>query len=88
MITDLPLAGNYVGHRVVIDGQPTIAVGAEPEVQTLSVMGNYFGVMQIPLRAVRDFSGMDREGQPRVAIVNEAFVQSTSSRSEPNWNPY
>jgi putative ABC transport system permease protein len=75
MITDLPLAGNYVDHRVVIDGQPTPAVGAEPEVQTLSVMGNYFGVMQIPVRAGRDFSAMDREGQPRVAIVNEAFAR-------------
>ena len=75
MITDLPLAGNYVGHRVVIDGRPTRAVGAEPEVQTLSVMGDYFGVMQIPIRAGRDFRAMDREGQPRVAIVNEAFVR-------------
>jgi putative ABC transport system permease protein len=75
MITDLPLAGNYVGHRVVIDGQQTPEVGAEPVVQTLSVMGDYFGVMQIPLRAGRDFRAMDREGQPRVAIVNEAFVR-------------
>jgi putative ABC transport system permease protein len=75
MITDLPLAGNYVGHRVVIDGQPTRAAGAEPEVQTLSVMGDYFGVMQIPLRAGRGFSAMDREGQPRVAIVNETFAR-------------
>jgi putative ABC transport system permease protein len=74
MITDLPLAGNYVGHRVVIDGQPEPALGAEPVVQTLSVMGDYFGVMQIPMRAGRDFSAMDREGQPRVAIVNEEFV--------------
>jgi putative ABC transport system permease protein len=75
MITDLPLAGNYVGHRVVVDGQPARAVGTEPEVQTLSVMGNYFGVMQIPLRTGRDFSAMDREGEPPVAIVNEAFVR-------------
>jgi putative ABC transport system permease protein len=75
MITDLPLAGNYVDHRVVIDGRPTPAVGAEPEVQTLSVMGDYFGVMQIPIRAGRDFRAMDREGQLRVAIVNEAFVR-------------
>ena len=75
MITDLPLAGNYVGHRVVIKGQAPPAVGAEPEVQTLSVMGNYFGVMQIPLRAGRDFSAIDREGQARVAIVNETFAR-------------
>jgi putative ABC transport system permease protein len=75
MITDLPLAGNYVGHRVVVDGQPTRAVGTEPEVQTLSVMGNYFGVMQIPLLTGRDFSAMDRAGEPLVAIVNQAFVK-------------
>src|SRR5436305_808152 len=75
MITDLPLAGNFVGHRVLIDRQPTRAVGSEPLVQTLSVMGNYFGVMQIPMRAGRDFSALDREGQPRVAIVNEAFAR-------------
>ena len=75
MITDLPLAGNDVGHRVVIDGRPTPAVGAEPEVQTLSVMGDYFGVMQIPIRAGRDFLPTDREGQPLVVIVNEAFVR-------------
>ena len=75
MITDLPLAGNYVGHRVVVDGQATRAEGTEPIVQTLSVMGEYFGVMQIPIRAGRDFSAMDREGQPRVVVVNEAFVR-------------
>jgi putative ABC transport system permease protein len=75
MISDLPLAGNYVAHRVLIDGHSMPAVGAEPEVQTLSVMGDYFGVMQIPIRIGHDFSAMDREGQPRVAIVNEAFVR-------------
>jgi putative ABC transport system permease protein len=50
-------------------------VGAEPKVQTLSVMGDYFGVMQIPIRSGRDFDAMDREGQPLVAIVNETFVR-------------
>jgi putative ABC transport system permease protein len=75
MITDLPLGGNYVDHRVVIDGRPTPAVGTEPEVQTLSVMGDYFGVMQIPIRDGRNFRATDREGQPMVAIVNEAFAR-------------
>jgi putative ABC transport system permease protein len=75
MISDLPLTGNDVDHRVVIDGRPTPAVGTEPLVQTLSVMGDYFGVMQIPIRAGRDFQSTDREGQPLVAIVNETFVR-------------
>ena len=90
MITDLPLAGNDVDHRVVIDGQPTPKLGTEPLVQTLSVMGNYFGVMQIPLRPGRDFRAMDREGQPKVAIVNEAFVRQLLPGQDPigsrvNW---
>jgi putative ABC transport system permease protein len=75
MITDVPLAGNLVDHRVVIDGRPTPEVGTEPEVQTLSVMGDYFRVMQIGIRAGRDFGALDREEQPLVAIVNEAFVR-------------
>jgi putative ABC transport system permease protein len=50
-------------------------VGAEPKVQTLSVMGDYFRVMQIPTRSGRDFTPRDREGEPLVAIVNEEFVK-------------
>jgi hypothetical protein len=37
--------------------------------------GNYFGVMQIPMpRRTRPQRG-GREGQPRVAIVNETLVR-------------
>jgi putative ABC transport system permease protein len=75
MISDLPLAGNYVGHRVVIDGRPIPEPGTAPEVQTLSVMGEYFGVMHIPIIAGRDFIGTEREGQPPVAVVNQEFVR-------------
>jgi putative ABC transport system permease protein len=75
MITDIPFGGNYVGHRVVFDGRPPVPAGAEPEVQTLSVMGDYFRVMQIPTRTGRDFTPRDREGEPLVAIVNEEFVK-------------
>ena len=73
MVTDIPLGGNYVGHRVVIDGRPPVAVGGEPKVQTLSVMGDYFHVMQIPLRVGRDFTPLDREEQPLVAVVTRKW---------------
>ncbi len=83
MVTDIPLGGNYVGHRLVIDGRPPVAVGGEPRVQTLSVMGDYFHVMQIPLRAGREFTPLDREGQPLVAIVNEEIVREFFPHEDP-----
>jgi predicted permease len=83
MVTDIPLGGNYVGHGVVIDGHSPVAVGGEPDVQTLSVMGDYFRVMQIPLRAGRDFTPLDREGQPLVAIVNEEMVRKFFPHENP-----
>jgi predicted permease len=83
MVTDIPLGGNYVDHGFVIDGHPPVAVGGEPDVQTLSVMGDYFRVMQIPLRAGRDFTSLDREGQPLVAIVNEEVVREFFPHENP-----
>jgi putative ABC transport system permease protein len=83
MVSDIPLGGNYVGHRLVIDGRPPVAVGSEPEVQTLSVMGDYFRVMQIPLRAGRDFTPSDRERQPLVAVVNEEMVREFFPHEDP-----
>ena len=83
MVTDLPLGGNYLSHRIVIDGRSPVPSGAEPHVQTLSVMGDYFRVMQIPIRSGRGFTDMDREGQPLVAVVNEAFVRRFFSHQDP-----
>jgi predicted permease len=83
MVSDIPLGGNYVGHRLVIDGRPPVAVGGEPRVQTLSVMGDYFHVMQIPLRAGREFTPLDREGQPLVAIANEEIVREFFPHEDP-----
>jgi predicted permease len=83
MVTDIPLGGNYVGHRFVVDGHAPAAVGAEPLVQTLAVMGDYFHVMEIPLRAGRAFTPLDREGQPLVAIVNEETVREFFPHENP-----
>ena len=92
MITDLPLGGNYVSHGVVVDGQASVPVGSEPSAQDLSIMGDYFHVMQIPLRAGRSFTPADREGQPLVAIVNEEFVREFLPHQAPvgariDWSP-
>lgn len=83
MITDIPFGENYLDHNFIIAGRPPLPVGGEPTVQTLSVMGDYFRVMQIPLRAGRVFTPMDREGQPLVAVVNETFVHEFLPHENP-----
>jgi predicted permease len=83
MITDIPFGRDYLDHTFVIDGRPPVPVGTEPEAQTLSVMGDYFRVMQIPVRAGRGFTNMDREGQPLVAVVNETFVKKFFPHENP-----
>ncbi len=54
MVGDVPLNGNELTHNLVIEGRQPDPAGAEPEVDTICVMGDYFGVMQIPLRAGRE----------------------------------
>lgn len=83
MISDIPFGPDYLDHGIIFDGRPPLPVGAEPDVQTLSVMGDYFRVMQIPVRAGRAFTNMDREGQPLVAVVNEVFVKKFFSHKNP-----
>ncbi len=83
MVTDLPFGGNFLDHRFAVDGRPPVPVGNEPTVQTLSVMGDYFDVMQIPILAGRGLTDMDRENQPLVAVVSEELVR----RFFPNENP-
>jgi predicted permease len=75
MVSEVPLAGNALHHNFLIEGRPRVAVGDEPELYSRSVMGDYFGVMGIPLKAGRSFSPRDREGAPLVGVVNERFAR-------------
>jgi putative ABC transport system permease protein len=75
MVSEVPLSGDLVTHNFVIEGRPPLTPGTEPEADTRSVMGDYFQLMRIPLRAGRDFTTQDREGMPLVGIINEAMVR-------------
>jgi putative ABC transport system permease protein len=67
----LPLTGGTMGITgMKIEGQP----GATFDVSGTTVSPGYFDTMGIPLLRGRDFSTADREGEPGVVIVNQAFV--------------
>jgi len=83
MAGDIPLNGSELTHSLAFDGRPPEAVGDEPSVDTFCVMGDYFLVMQIPLLAGRTLTDMDRENQPLVAVINQAFARQFFAGQNP-----
>jgi putative ABC transport system permease protein len=76
MVSELPLSGDSLNHDFVIEGRPPITPGDEPSLETRSVLGDYFHVMQIPLKSGRDFAPSDfDERAPLVGIANEEMVR-------------
>ncbi|MCI0339302.1 MAG: ABC transporter permease [Acidobacteria bacterium] len=74
IVSELPLSGEWLTHDFAVEGQQ-LAAGEEPDVQTRSIEGDYFRVMQIPLLAGRDFTPHDNKSAPQVGIVNESLAQ-------------
>ena len=46
LVSELPMTGAYLTHDFLVEGQQ-LSAGEEPDVQTLSVEGDYFRVPQI-----------------------------------------
>src|SRR6185369_3643863 len=84
MVSELPLSGDSLDHDFLIEGRPPIAPGDEPSLETRSIMGDYFHVMQIPLKSGRDFQAQDFDQHaPLVGIANDEMVKQYF----PNENP-
>src|SRR5256884_664078 len=74
-VTPLPFSGNDRASSFWIAGRPDPGSGNHPNASHLTVMGDYFRAMHIPLLTGRAFDSRDgREGMP-VVMVNEAFVK-------------
>ena len=84
MISELPLSGDSLNHDFLVENRPPIAPGDEPSVETRSVLGDYFKVMQIPLQRGRDFATPDfDEKAPLVGIANETLVRQYFPNEDP-----
>ncbi len=83
MVSELPLSGDSLNHDFAVEGRPPVAPGDEPSVETRSVEGDYFRVMQIPLLAGRALTEQDHENSQLVGVANESLVQQYF----PNENP-
>jgi putative ABC transport system permease protein len=83
LVSELPMSGDSLDHDALIDGAPPVAPGDEPSLYSRSVLGDYFGVMGIPLRAGRLLTDTDREDAPLVGVVNEAMARRFFPGSDP-----
>jgi predicted permease len=84
MISELPLSGDSLDHDFLIENRPPIAPGDEPSLETRSVLGDYFKVMQIPLKQGRDFGPQDFDDKaPRVGIANDALIRQYFQNEDP-----
>ncbi len=69
-----PISGGGQRRGVVLEGyQPQ--PNEDTELNTNVIGLNYFNTMSIPIVAGRDFNAQDREGSPRVVIVNEELAR-------------
>jgi putative ABC transport system permease protein len=58
-----------------VDEHPPVPEEKRPSAANNQVSDDYFRTMEIPLRAGRFFTDADREGTPKVAIIDETLAQ-------------
>jgi predicted permease len=68
---------------VVVEGHEPPAGESPPSVGNNAIGPNFFRTLGVPILSGREFTDQDREGAPRVAIVNETLVRNLF----PNGNP-
>jgi putative ABC transport system permease protein len=72
----LPFSGNDRASSFWIPGRPDPGLGNHPNASHLTVIGDYFRAMRIPLLAGRSFDpARDSKDAAPVIMVNEAFVR-------------
>jgi putative ABC transport system permease protein len=86
----ITMTNNYT----VMGDEPVSGQG-QPTAEWILASEGYFETMGIPLLRGRNFTSNDREDQPRVVIVNQAFVREHYPERDPltgriqagNWDP-
>ncbi len=75
LVNFLPLRGITPGTSVHIVGQAEPPPGQAPMTEVNTVDQRYFGVMRTALITGRGLTDADREGAPKVVLINKAFAE-------------
>lgn len=75
MVSNIPFGGNYSDNATVVEGiQPAPGDSIRTH-HTVSVIGDYWTAMGIPLLEGRFLNDADQKGEQRVAVVDQDFVR-------------
>src|SRR5262249_47583968 len=75
-----PLALDQSNSVVTVEGKPIPRISEMISATMYEASPGYFRAMGTRMLAGRDFDDRDRDGAPRVAIVNQAFVDKLMPR--------
>jgi putative ABC transport system permease protein len=74
-ISDLPMRGNSMTFKIVLDGRGQPLEPKKPEAGARWVTAGYFSTMRIPLVKGRFLDDRDTASAPLVAVVNRAMMK-------------
>lgn len=74
-INEMPLAHDRQGTSFQVEGEPAPPPGQEPQTNVAVVSRDYFQAMGIPLLRGRSLDARDREQNPDVILINNAFAE-------------
>ena len=78
-----PLSTNVSSSTVQVQGPRSDQADDLTSVNVEPVGPDYFRTMEIPVRRGRDISLSDREGTPKVAVVNESMARHYFGKADP-----
>ncbi|HYV20420.1 MAG TPA: ABC transporter permease [Verrucomicrobiae bacterium] len=83
LVSELPLSGWRMMHNMIVEGQPQVPEGQEPEIYTHEVSPGYFAAAGTPIVRGRGIAVSDAPGAALVGVVNEAFVRRFAPDRDP-----
>ncbi|HYG62128.1 MAG TPA: ABC transporter permease, partial [Thermoanaerobaculia bacterium] len=79
----MPLSGSDFSLSFTVEGRPPVPQGQEPAIKVQVATPEFFQALGIPLVRGRIFDARDRQGAPRVVLLNQAAAR----RYFPGENP-
>ncbi|HYY55998.1 MAG TPA: ABC transporter permease [Pyrinomonadaceae bacterium] len=83
LVMNLPLSGSNMNRGFQVEGRPEPKSDENITVDYQVISPDYFSTMQVPLIRGRAFTDADKEGAPRVAIVNDVMARKYFPGEDP-----